>query len=244
MIGMTRVVLSLGGSILFPTLEDHTLCAWAPVLTRLAGFLDLFVVVGGGGEARRYIQAARGTGADEAFCDEIGILVTRLNAALLTGALGRAACPRVAITPGEALEYAGCGRIVVMGGVTPAQTTDAVAAVLAERAGADLLVNLTSVDGIYSADPRKDPGAARFSRMTPARLLEIVGCCGMEAGSNTVIDIVAAKVVSRSGIPLLVLDGRDPGLLEDALFSGRQIGTIVAAEGENPLPLKRSARSP
>lgn len=243
MIGMTRVVLSLGGSILFPTLETHTLRTYAPVLTKLSESVDLFVVVGGGGEARRYIQAARSTGADEAFCDEIGILVTRLNAMLLAGALGEAAIPRVALSPGEAMEYAGRGKIVVMGGVTPAQTTDAVAAVLAERAKADLLVNLTSVDGIYSADPKKDPGARRYSRLTPQELLDIVGCGGMEAGSNTVVDMVAAKVVQRSRIPLLVLDGRDPGILEDALFSGRELGTIVTGDKKSPLPF-RKIRSP
>lgn len=240
MIGMTRVVLSLGGSILFPSLEAHTLRTWVPVLTRVAGCVELFVVVGGGGEARRYIQAARETGADEAFCDEIGILVTRLNAALLIGALGNAAYPRVALTPGEAMEYAGKGKIVIMGGVTPAQTTDAVAAVLAERTGADILVNLTSIDGIYSADPKKDKKASRFSRMTPQRLMEIVGRCGLEAGSNTVVDMVAAKVVERSEIPLLVIDGRSPDLLEQALFSGADAGTLVIGGQENPLPLKRA----
>ncbi|MCU0632764.1 MAG: UMP kinase [Methanolinea sp.] len=237
---MTRVVLSLGGSILFPSLEAHTLRTWAPVLTRVAGCVELFVVVGGGGEARRYIQAARDTGADEAFCDEVGILVTRLNAALLIGALMNAAYPRVALTPGEAMEYSGRGKIVVMGGVTPAQTTDAVAAVLAERAGADLLVNLTSVDGIYTADPKKDKKARRFSRMPPQQLLEIVSGCGLEAGSNTVVDMVAAKVVQRSSIPLLVLDGRDPELLEAALFSTGDAGTMVIGEGKNPLPLQKT----
>lgn len=240
---MTRVVLSLGGSILFPTLEAHTLRAWAPVLARLAQSVELFVVVGGGGEARRYIRAARDTWADEAFCDEIGILVTRLNATLLIGALGAVAYPRVALTPGEAMEYAGQGKIVVMGGVTPAQTTDAVAAVLAERARAALLVNLTSVDGIYSADPKEHPDARRYSSMTPKELVEIVGCGGLAAGSNTVVDMVAAKVVERSRIPLLVLDGRDPALLEKSLFSHECAGTIVIGDQENPLPLEKG-RSP
>lgn len=238
MVDMTFVVLSLGGSILFPSLEENTLAAYAPVLRRLAEQVTLFVVVGGGGEARRYIAAARQMGVDEATCDEIGILVTRLNATLLASALGDDACPRIAASPGEALEYSCSGRIVVMGGVTPAQTTDAVAAVLAERAGADLLVNLTSVDGIYSADPKKDPSARKFARLSPSGLLEIVSRDSLSAGSNTVMDMVAAKVVQRSGIPLLVLDGRDPANLERALLEGREIGTLVSEGQVSPLPLR------
>jgi uridylate kinase len=235
---MTCVVLSLGGSVLFPTLEGNTLGAYAPVLQRLAEKVQLFVVVGGGGEARRYIAAARQLGVDEATCDEIGIMVTRLNARLLVSALKGAACPLVPVNHAEALKCAGSSRIVVMGGVTPAQTTDAVAAVLAEQAGAALLVNLTSVDAIYSADPRQDPSAQRFTRLTPVRLLQIVGRGSLAAGSNAVIDVVAARVVQRSGIPLLVLDGRDPRNLERALFSGEQLGTLVMEREGSPLPLK------
>ncbi len=159
---MKKVVLSLGGSILFPTLEENRVSAYADVLSRISRQIQLFVVVGGGGEARRYISAARGMGLDEALADEIGILVTRLNATLLAGALGDAAVPAVATSQTDAYAAAASGKIVVMGGITPAQTTDAVAAVLAERVGADLMVNLTSVDGIYTADPKTDPSARKL----------------------------------------------------------------------------------
>ena len=236
---MKKVVLSLGGSVLIPALEEHRIARYATVLQEIAGYARLYVVVGGGGEARRYIAAAREMGCSEALADEIGVAVTRINAMLLAGALGDAACPLIAESQAEAMAYGATGRIILMGGVTPAQTTDAVAAVLAERCGADLMVNLTSVDGVYTADPRIDPAARRLARITPEKLLEIVSTGSLVAGANTVIDMIAAKVIQRSGIPLLVIDGRDPGNLATALLSGTHKGSLVIREGKNPLPITR-----
>ncbi len=234
---MKRVVLSLGGSVLVPSLEENRLADYAPVLRNLSQHASLLVVVGGGGEARRYIRVARDLGLDEAFCDEVGIMVTRLNASLLAGSLGDAAYPAIAATQADACRFAHGGKIVVMGGITPAQTTDAVAAVLAERSGADLFVNLTSVDGIYTADPRKDPAASRIERLTPEELLDIVGSSSLCAGSNTVIDLIAAKVIQRSGIPMLVIDGTDPSNLLSALLEGTYRGSLVSRGEGCPVPI-------
>jgi len=216
--------------VLVPNLSENRISEYAAVLRQVSEKHRIFVVVGGGGEARKYIDAMRSLSVDEGTCDEIGILVTRLNATLLIAALGDSAYPGVAEDQTTALEYGVSGRIVVMGGVTPAQTTDAVAAVLAERTGADILVNLTSVDGIYNADPKSDASATRYSHLTPDGLAEVVGGCRLNAGSNTVMDAIAVKIIQRSGIPLLVLDGRKPKNLSDAIISGQFDGTIVSNE--------------
>lgn len=235
---MKTIVISLGGSVLVPSLESNNIAAYAGMLSRLADRFRVFVVVGGGGEARRYISAARNLTIDEATADEIGILVTRLNATMLISALGTAAYPAVATSHYEALVAAASGRIVVMGGVTPGQTTDAVSAVLAERAAADILINATSVDGIYSADPRKVPDAEKISHLTPEELLAIVQGGRMDAGANNVIDLVAAKVVQRNNIPLLVIDGTTPDTITDALLDGTFSGSLVSRTGESVLPLE------
>ncbi|PKL62005.1 MAG: UMP kinase [Methanomicrobiales archaeon HGW-Methanomicrobiales-2] len=232
---MKKIVISLGGSVLVPSLESNNISRYVSVLERIAGKCRIFIVVGGGGEARRYIRVARDLGVGEATADELGILVTRLNARLLVAGLGDAAYPRVAENYTEAKEFAETGRIVVMGGITPAQTTDAVSAVLAESVGADLLINATSVNGIYSADPKKDAGAVRHEHLTPQELLDIITGARMNAGANIVLDIVAGKVIERSGIPLLVLDGRDPENLYRAIVEGAYVGTIVCEESSNPL---------
>jgi uridylate kinase len=234
---MKTIVISLGGSILIPALEKNRIKEYVPVLAEIAAHHRLFVVVGGGGEARRYITAARNLGIDEGTSDEIGILITRLNANLLIAALGEKAYPKVAESHAEAKKFAESDKIVVMGGITPGQTTDAVAAVLAERVGASVFINVTSVDGIYSADPKKDKKAQRFETLTPEHLLQIVGGTSLTAGSNTVLDIVAARVVERSRIPLVVLDGNNPENLSRAIRTGEFSGTVVSGSKKKILPL-------
>jgi uridylate kinase len=234
---MRKIVISLGGSILIPAVDKNRIRDYVPVLREIAGRHQLFVVVGGGGEARRYIDAARALGIDEGTADEIGILVTRLNATMLVAAMGDSAYPKVAESHSEAKKYAEHKKCVIMGGITPGQTTDAVAAVLAERVRADVFINVTSVDGIYSADPKKDPAAVRYDHLTPRQLLAIVGNVQLTAGINTVLDTVAARVVERSGIPLVVLDGTDPENLYGAVMKGDYTGTVVSEKKIQILPL-------
>ena len=96
-----------------------------------------------------------------------------------------------------------------------------------------MMVNMTAVDGIYSADPKKDPSAKKFDIMSPQELIDLIMKEKMNAGSNMVIDLVAAKVTERSGIPLVVIDGRDTTLLEKALIDGEFNGTVVGNEAVN-----------
>jgi len=225
---MKTIVISLGGSVLVPDIGDNNIEQYRDILRSLKDTCNIYIVVGGGGEARRYIGAARALDIDEGTADEIGILVTRLNARLLMLALGRESYPDIPESYNNALIAGESGKIVVMGGVTPAQTTDAVAAVLAERAGADLLINATAVDGIYTADPRKDTSATKIPTLTPDELIEIVQTGRMDAGSNNVIDLVAAKVIQRSRIPMVVLDGRDPDGLLALIQKGVNTGSLVS----------------
>ena len=234
---MKTVVLSLGGSILIPELAKNRISAYLPVLKEIAALHRVFVVVGGGGGARDYITVARKLGIDEGTADEIGILVTRLNAMLLIAALGDAAYPKVAESHSEAKKFAESKKIVVMGGITPGQTTDAVAAVLAERVQADIFVNVTSVNGIYDKDPKSHPGARHHKTLSPQQLLEIVGQGGLGAGSHNVLDIIAARIVERSSIPLVVLDGTKPKNLSDVLLRGNGDYSVVSSTKKKVVPL-------
>lgn len=234
---MKTVVISLGGSILIQNPEKNKIGPYLTVLKKIAEKHRLLVVVGGGGMARDYIEIVKKFGVDEGTHDEIGILVTRLNATLLVAALGDAAYPKVVESYSEAQIVSGAGRIVVMGGMAPAQSTDAVAAILAERVHADVFVNVTSIDGVYEDDPKSHPGTQRYDTLTPEKLLKIVAKGGLGAGSHNVLDIIAARVVERSKIPLVVLNGETPENLSNVLLYGKGTCSVVSATNEKILPL-------
>jgi uridylate kinase len=223
-----RVVVSVGGSVLAPDLDPERVTAYAAAIgDLLAAGHEVGAVVGGGTVARDYIGAARDLGANEIELDELGIGVTRLNARLLIAALGRESAPSPAETYEEAGEAMRRGDVAVMGGVVAGQTTDAVSAALAEYVDADLLVYATSVSGVYSADPRVDPDAERFAELTAAELVDVVADLEMRAGSSAPVDLLAAKLIQRSGVRAIVVDGTDPSVVADAVFADAVDGTEI-----------------
>ncbi|TQD26779.1 UMP kinase [Methanolobus vulcani] len=204
------IVLSVGGSILAKELNPDSFKGYAEALKELAKEHEIVIVTGGGASARDYINVARSTGANEVECDYIGIDITRLNAKLLISALGDAAYPEPPKDYKEAQDKLSSGKILVMGGVIPGQTTDAVAAILTEYLGANLLVIATAVDGVYSADPRKDPDAVKYETMTAKELVSTVMTTEMKAGSKSPVDPLAAKIIERCNIETIVMDGSNP----------------------------------
>ena len=221
-----RIVVKVGGSAIAQGLDARRFEAYAAVIRKLARDHTVLIVVGGGTPARDYINASRELGANNSIMDYIGIGVSRLNARLLIAALGDAAYPQ----PPHDYEEAGLamytGKVVVMGGVVPGQTTDAVAAILAEYVHAGLLIRTTSVDGVYTADPKVDPRAEKIDRMTPEELVHMVTKIEMTAGANNIFDPLGAQIVKRSGIPMIVVGGARPDNLLKAV-GGQPIGTLI-----------------
>jgi uridylate kinase len=228
-----KAVLKLGGFVFDSELSGKRVGTYAKVMKEFSEKNRLVAVTGGGSIARKYIDAARELGASEFMCDQIGIHVSRLNAQLLTTALGQAAFPKIPESPDDLMASIGSELIVVMGGLQPGQSTNAVAALAAELMHADVLVNATDVDGVYGADPRKDPNATKLDEVTPDQLMGILSKEGFKAGEYDLMDPMALRIVKRSNIPVVIVDGRDPSNITKAL-SGKRIGTQILPTERRP----------
>jgi uridylate kinase len=225
-----KAVLKLGSVVFDSELSGNKISSYAKVIKEFSKRNRLVVVTGGGSSARKYIAAARELGASEFVCDQIGIHVSRLNARLLAAALGESAFPKMPESSDDLMESMGSELIVVMGGLQPGQSTNAVTALAAEAIRADLVVNATKVDGAYTADPRKDPKARKLDEVTPDELMEILSMEGFKAGEYDLMDPLALRIIKRSKVPAIIVDGRDPSNIKKAL-SGKRVGTrIVPAE--------------
>ncbi|AUV83278.1 UMP kinase [Salinigranum rubrum] len=232
-----RVVISIGGSVLAPQLDPERVERHAAVIESLATEgCELGIVVGGGGVARDYINAARDLGANEVQLDQLGIDVTRINARLLIAALGPRVDPKPAHTYEDAGDSIRRGDVSVMGGVSPGQTTDAVAAALAEYVNADLLIYATSVDGVYNTDPNVESTAEKYGSLSASDLVDVIGDIEMNAGASAPVDLLAAKLIERSKMRTIVLDGTDPSRIEAAALRGEHSGTDIVPGGTDDDP--------
>jgi len=171
-------------------------------------------------------------GMDHATADHMGMLATVMNALALADALGRLGVETRVQTAIEmravaepyirlrAIRHLEKGRVVILGGGTgnPYFTTDTAAALRAMEIDADLLVKATKVDGVYEEDPKRNPNARRFDRLTYMEALNLrVG----------VMDATAISLCMDNDLPIIVLNLWQPGSLEQAVM-GQQVGTIIS----------------
>lgn len=226
-----RVTLCFGGSILAPEeLDVDCIREIAQTLRVLKSQKhEILVVTGGGRPSRKYIEAARKLKALSTYCDLLGIDVTRLNARLLITALGDLAEREPLTTFEAAIRVMLKGKVPVMGGIMPGQTTDAVAAMLASSSKSELLVFFTDVGGVYTTDPKLDPRAEKLELMTVQKLMKLVSVKKMEPGISMVIDPVGAKLIQRTGIRTLVLGKHEIKRLPEILRGAKHSGTTIVS---------------
>ena len=224
------VVISIGGSILIPDQNDSVFIGkLAEMLKKASEKVRLCVVCGGGKIARYYTVTGRELGGDEYQLDLLGIGCTRLNAALLALALGDRSSTEIPLDVKTAAKRFRTDKIVVMGGTEPGHTTDAVATMLAVELGGARVINATSVDAVYSDDPRKNPDAVRYDKLTIEELDALV-YKDHGAGKSSVFDPLGVQIAKKEKIDIQMVDGRNLEELEKAILGQPFSGTYISSQ--------------
>jgi len=222
-----RVVVRIGGSVLGSPLKAELIGKYVDLLKELKDKgHDVVAVVGGGSLARDFIRVAADLGLEEAQRDWAAIYVSRLFAQLFLLRLGEVGCKTVPVSLDAAETYLQNGKVVVMGGLRPGMTTDAVAALIGERVHADLLIKGSNVDGIYTKDPNKYSDAEKLDKLKFDDLGMVFEANTHRAGINQIIDPEAVKILQRCKLRTIVVDGYDVKNLLAAV-EGTQVGTLI-----------------
>ncbi|MEB3860743.1 MAG: hypothetical protein GSR84_00805 [Desulfurococcales archaeon] len=217
------VVVKISGSLL-DSMEPGYYSKLVGALLSLASRGPLAVVTGGGAPARRGVRLLQELGATRGLQDLAGIWASRLHAITLSLALYPRSPPRVLVTLEEVLEVLAQGLIPVTGGFQPGQSTNAVAAAIAEAMGAGLLVNmLHGVEGVYE----DKPGGRLARRLCYSDLRRIIARFSQEPGGYKLFDRVALDIVERSHVRVVFIDGSDPSRLPRVVDEPGSMGSLV-----------------
>ncbi|MBM3629712.1 MAG: UMP kinase [Alphaproteobacteria bacterium] len=235
-----RVLLKISGEALMGPgeygLDAQTVARVAgEVKSVLAMGVQVAVVIGGGNIFRGVSGAAKGM--ERASADYMGMLATVINALAMQNALEQqgvhtrvlSAIPMSTVCEPyirrRAIRHLEKGRVVVFAAGTgnPFFTTDTAAALRASEMGCDALLKATKVDGVYSADPKKDPTATRYERLD---YLEVL------ARDLGVMDASAISLARENHIPILVFSIQEPGGFADVM-QGRGRCTIVSDQARS-----------
>ena len=220
-----KAVLRIGGSVLGSPPSPKIVNAYADVISDLnyEGH-SVAVIVGGGQVSRDYIKSAAEMGLSTYQQDTVAIHASRLNARLVAMKLGGVSSVPTSID--GMLQRLARNRVAVMGGLKPGITTDTVAAIVAQKWRADILVKASDQNGIYTEDPRTNKKAKRLDKLTYEKMKQILGGTH-RPGIHSIVDPVAVDQLIESRVKLVVLNGNDARGVIKAIH-GEKIGTVVS----------------
>jgi uridylate kinase len=229
-----RILLKLSGESLMGKqkygIEAVMLQHYAHQIKELCEMGAEIAVVIGGGNIFRGIQA-EGSGIEDVTGDYMGMLATVINGLALQSALESIGIQTRLMTAlkmenvaepyirRRAIRHLEKGRVVICAAGTgnPYFTTDSAAALRANEINADVILKGTRVDGIYTADPEKDPMAVKFDKLTFAKVISL----GLE-----VMDMTAFTLCQENNMPIIVFDINRPDNLRRIVW-GEEVGTLV-----------------
>ncbi|AGO60896.1 MULTISPECIES: UMP kinase [Ferroplasma] len=225
---MNSVVISLGGSIISKErLNLKLMEEFSETMKSISTYDKFGIVVGGGKLARTYISDLKKYNVNDNILDEIGINATRINALAMTTFFDDVNS-KIPTNINDAAEMLHNYRYVVMGGTEPGHTTDTVSTLLAERIGSKVLINATSVDGVYSSDPKIDNDAKKFSKLSYNEAISLSIKNSTGAGTNVFMDITSLTIAKRAGIKIFVINGFDLNEYKNILYNEKCGGTVIS----------------
>lgn len=229
-----RILLKLSGEALMGDkqfgIDNSRLADYAAQIKEVVNMGVEVAIVVGGGNIFRGIQAEEG-GMERTQGDYMGMLATMINSMALQAALEKvgidtrlqSAIEMKAIAEPyikrRATRHLSKGRVVIFGSGTgnPFFTTDTAASLRAVEIEADVILKGTRVDGIYTADPEKDPAATKYDRISFNEVYE---------KSIKVMDMTAFTLCNENNLPIIVFDMNKPGNLAKVV-NGIEVGTVV-----------------
>lgn len=211
-----NTVIKIGGSLLFTKnneINSSKIAEFCKIFKSRKYTGTLVIICGGGLLAREYIDAVRSFNGSEALCDTFGIDISRINSKLIIASFQDFAYPLVPSTIEELSTALLFNKIIVMGGLQPGQSTTSVALEVAEFIGAENLIILTDVAGIYDKDPKEFTDAKLLKHLNYNQLQEIILNMANDkqaaAGEYRIFDAVSLQILKRSDIRVDVMSGKD-----------------------------------
>lgn len=230
-----RVLLKLSGEALMGEqsygIDPAILEQYAREIQAVVDLGVQVAIVIGGGNIFRGVQGVSGGLVDRAQGDYMGMLATVINAMALQGALEKYGMKTRLLSAikmeqicepfirRRAIRHLEKGRVVIFGAGTgnPFFTTDTAASLRAVEIEADVVLKGTRVDGIYTADPEKDPNAKRFDSISYSQVYE---------KGLSVMDLTAITLCQENKLPIMVFDMNKKGNFKQ-LIEGERVGTLV-----------------
>jgi len=221
-----RIVIKLSGSIFNFATDYKKLYDYILLIKKINEVYQPVIITGGGKIARFYIDLSRKLGFDESGLDLIGIQVSHLNAKLFIAGLGDLCFP---LTPRNLDEISTAiitDKIIITGGLYPGQSTNATAALIAEKIKATKFFNATDVEGIFDSDPRHNPNAKMFESIGIKECINLLKIENSMAGTYDLMDLISLKVIERSGLPTVVFKSSAENI-QKAVMKNAKIGTEI-----------------
>lgn len=223
------IVVSVGGSLIVPDAIDtgflqelHT-----SILLHVKRGISFYIVAGGGMTARNYqraVETVRGD-LDPEDVDWLGIHATRLNAHLLRALFKNEAQERIVKNPTRGIR--GNASVIIGAGWRPGWSTDYCAVMAAKQLGAKRLVNLSNIDYVYTADPRKDPTAEPIKQTGWSEFRSIIPD-KWDPGLSSPFDPVASKMAHELKMEVAIINGNKLEEFNKYVESQPFTGTVIS----------------